>query len=76
MRAAALAAMLALAGCSSTNLSEVVKAMEADKNGYCAKAQVGTPYGTGVAYIARGSEGVSAKITDSGCEVTCVNCKP
>lgn len=56
----------ALAGCSQTNISDLVREIAQDKNPLCIRTQIGTVYGTGSNYIARGP---GVKITEGGCEI-------
>jgi hypothetical protein len=55
-----------VAGCSSTNISELVKAHAANPRAYCAIINAG-PYGGGT--VAAGSPDVSVRVSASGCEI-------
>ena len=59
-----------LAGCSQTNIAELVKAHAANPRAYCAILNAG-PYGGGT--IAAGSPDVSVTVSASGCEITGAN---
>lgn len=63
-------ALLALTGCSSTNISEVMKAIAQDPNAYCFKFQIGSVYGTGSNFVGRGSPSTSVEITSEKCTIT------
>jgi hypothetical protein len=63
-------AILGLAGCSSTNVAEFVKAVGQDPNAYCLKFQIGTVYGTGSNFVGRGSPNTSVEITSEKCTIT------
>lgn len=69
MKTLAVVALL-LAGCSSTNISELVKAHAANPRAYCAILNAG-PYGGGT--IAAGSPDVSVRVSASGCEIMGAN---
>jgi hypothetical protein len=62
----ALVAALALAGCSTTNIAEVLKAMGENPNAHCIIINAG-PYGG--ATIAKGSPDVSVQVSASGCSM-------
>ncbi len=64
-----LLAML-VAGCSRTNFADVIKAFAADPNGWCARDNLGTVYGTNTGFIGRGGPNTSVKITADACEIT------
>jgi hypothetical protein len=72
MRRKAVLVALALvgAGCSSTNIAELVKAHAANPRAYCAILNAG-PYGGGT--IAAGSPDVSVTVSASGCEIIGAN---
>ena len=59
-------ALLGLVGCSSTNVSELMKALASDPNGNC--VQVGTPYGTIV--VARGTPQLAVEVSAGSCKIT------
>ena len=58
--------VLIFPGCSQTNISDLVREIAQDKNPLCIRTQIGTVYGTGSNYIARGP---GVKISDGGCEI-------
>jgi len=58
--------LLALAGCSSTNISEYTKMLVESQRGFCAILNAG-PYGGGT--IAAGSPDVSVQVSASGCNI-------
>ena len=72
MRRETLLVVLALtsAGCTSTNIAELVKAHAANQRAYCAILNAG-PYGGGT--IAAGSPDVSVTVSASGCEIIGAN---
>ena len=68
MRRFTLAALALLAaGCTSTNISELAKALAADPNTACIKQSIGTPYGTVTTTIYRtGASAAKLQCNDSG----------
>lgn len=66
MRYLALIALLALAGCSQTNVSDLMKALAADPNANCIIVAAG-PYG-GIT-VARGTPQASVTVSSSGCTI-------
>ncbi len=69
MRSLMLVAGLLLAGCSSTNVSELVKALAADPNTAGVYVDVGTPWGTQKARFCRSAPGAKVTCGDSGMTV-------
>ena len=70
MRLAGLALLTLLAGCSTTNVSELVKALAQDKNANCIQVMVGPAGGYGSIMTARGSEKTTVTMTAGTCTIT------
>jgi hypothetical protein len=70
MKRLLIAVALLGAGCSQTNIAELVKAHAANPRAYCAILNAG-PYGGGT--IAAGSPDVSVSVSASGCEIVGAN---
>ena len=66
MKYLAALSLLALTGCSSTNVSELMKALAADPNANC--VMVGTVYGT--LTVARGTPQASVNVAAGTCTIT------
>jgi len=60
---------LLLTGCSSTNISELVKAFAADPNTAGVYVDVGSPWGTQKARLCRSAPGAKVTCGDSGMTV-------
>ncbi len=62
----ALASVLALAGCSQTNISDLIKQLANDPNANCIQVNAG-PYGS--ILIARGTPKANVRIGPGQCEI-------